>query len=245
MIGLLCALQLAAAPPTGRTADYETAAKLYQEGKVRAAARAFEAGWEKHRQPAFLFNAATSWQRAHKPVRAINLYEEFAARWPQKAARGRAALDKLARSVGRDHGRVAVQARPRGATVELEGRIIGSARWVRAGQVSIRVSHEGFVADERAVTVGAGQRVVLAIDLRRQTVVVADPAPDPIVGAPGEPAPIEEPVVVEEADFTTSWWFWTAVGAVVTGTALALALTLGTDKEQAAPPADWGVWGAR
>ena len=165
ILALFTAPSLGAEPPS-RQRDYEAAAKLYRQRSYHAAALAFEAGWHRHQDGPFLFNAAAAYEKAKRPVQALQMLELFASRFPDEAERAQTTITRLAGTVQKTHGRLEVRAEPKEATVRLAGERLTTARWLPKGQFEVTVEHPGYQPVRRSVTLGAGERLVVTVTLQ-------------------------------------------------------------------------------
>lgn len=143
-------------------------------------------------------------------------------------------------------GTLQLQLEPLDAAVELDGKPVEETQLVlKPGAHHVRVSFDGYEAEQHTLQVAAGQDYTLRVTLSPNagdeveapavsaahaaettvSVTSARPAPSPLKPS-GQPVQDQESSSVLE-----QWWFWTAIGAVVVGgVAAGIALS-------ASPPA--------
>ena len=107
-------------------------------------------------------------------------------------------------------GRLMIQSAP-GAKIFIDGALVGSGRVKLVkppGLYVVRVEKQGYEPALFRVDLQAGKTAKKIAELK--AIPVAKPEPKPIVDV--AQAPLEE---AASPEFYETWWFWTAVGAVV------------------------------
>ena len=169
VVGVLSVLLLwssaAATEPPGREADYQAAARLYERGRFLEAALAFDSGWNRYGDAAFLFNAATAYEKADRQVQALQLLEVFLVRFETQAEAAQAPLARLAAVVGQTHGRLRVDTEPATARVDIDGTALEVPRWLPPGEVVVTARLDGYEPATRRVRVAAGERMAVHLAL--------------------------------------------------------------------------------
>ena len=120
-------------------------------------------------------------------------------------------------------GKLIVETPQAGAQIYVNGDFAGSGRIEiakAAGTYTVRVARDGYQEQLFDVEVTAGAKVQRTVELEFLPEPMGDRVTPP--GAPEEPP-----------EFYETWWFWTAVGAVVVGTALGAGLGVGLQKDEA------------
>ena len=118
-------------------------------------------------------------------------------------------------------GIVRISTNETGATVKLNDRVTGVTPFdqdIPVGEVTVMISHPGFQDHVQSLDVQAGQ----SYDLNIQLVAIA---------------PITPPAGENDGSIVRSWWFWTAIGVVVSGgVAAALVATAPADRQAGVIP---------
>jgi hypothetical protein len=115
-------------------------------------------------------------------------------------------------------GIVRIQTPTPGATVEVNGKVVGITPFdqdIPVGKASIRVRQSGFHDVIKVLDIQLGKLYDFDMTLEAIPVVL-------------RPAPETVPV-------TDKWWFWTAIGTVVAGGAWAVAAIVGAEDTQTPP----------
>ena len=119
---------------------------------------------------------------------------------------------ELMTTARRHLGRVAIVVEPADADVQLEGRALPPAHrddvLLLPGNYRVRVTAPGHAESVQRVDVGAGDKLIVRIDL--ELLERHEPVPPVAV-----PAPVEHTTVVYEAPEAGGPWPWIAAGATV------------------------------
>lgn len=115
-----------------------------------------------------------------------------------------------------------------GARVFIDDDYVGDTpidREVEPGSRVLKLELLGYHDYERTVEVVAGEETEVEVELER-----LPPEEDPTIVEPAGPRPLHE-----------QWWFWTAIGVVVVGVAVAVPLAvLGSNGDYCNQRAGWG-----
>jgi tetratricopeptide (TPR) repeat protein len=204
----LPALALAQAPPPETDlelakAHFRTGEIYYERGRFPDAAREFEEAYRLSQRAELLYNMGKSYDGAGDHARALGAYRRFMKAVLESP--DRAIVEKRIDALSRLVGRVTITADVEGATITLDGVVVGTtplkdAIEVNPGAHNVIASHEGhktwkgpFVASPGApVTVNARLESLVKVQVVKEVVEV------------------ERKVPVYKR-----WWLWTLVGAVV------------------------------
>ncbi|MDX2023450.1 MAG: PEGA domain-containing protein [Deltaproteobacteria bacterium] len=167
------------------------------------------------------------------------LAEALKAKTDPWVAKNRATLKESLEVVKQNVGRIEVYGGPDGATVSVNGNIVGVYPLVgpvpvNAGTVDVEVTKEGFKRGYRSVAISGGQyqRVLIRLEERQEkAVAAASPAPNlnpaPEQAPEGTVMDAAAPQTQDERPLYKKPWLWIAVGAVVAGGVVAIALSSG------------------
>jgi hypothetical protein len=113
-------------------------------------------------------------------------------------------------------GVVTINSNAKGATVKVDGKIVGVTPFVdqevKPGKVALGIESPGYEPFLRQLEIVAGQPYTLVAKLKK--------IPTPVV------QPISTASEASQPGFYETWWFWTIMGAVVVSTtATALVLS--------------------
>ena len=186
-------------PARADTSDADEASRRFREGVSAAdagqyvqAAAAFEAAYRAMPHPRVLYNLGTTYLRLERPRDAVTAFELYLklAGLDVPASRREAVDAILAREKGR-LAQVAVEAWPADCRVQMDGvdmggGLLGPSPWVLPGTHSFELSKEGFVAEQRVLSVAAGESAQLSIHLRELPTAPLQP---PAVAEPSKGAP--------------------------------------------------------
>jgi tetratricopeptide (TPR) repeat protein len=133
-----------------------------------------------------------------------------------------------------------IEVEPKSASIELDGRAIEARKvTLEAGDHSVRAQASGFHDNEQAVTLAGGQTRTLQIELAPFEL---SPAAAARTQADAGGKSGQAPSRADSRSMVETWWFWTAVGVVVAGSAVGLALALSRGSETLpGPPTTTGV----
>ncbi|HKU40715.1 MAG TPA: PEGA domain-containing protein [Polyangiales bacterium] len=110
---------------------------------------------------------------------------------------------------------VEVHATPKSAVVTLDGEPLQGQRAVNLGEHELAVRAEGYEPAQRKLVLEGGKAQTLAIELT--------PLPAPAPREVAVPAQALQPTAAaRETPLVERWWFWTALGVVVAGSAAAI-----------------------
>lgn len=219
---LLVALSLAGATPAARAADgaRERANALFQSGRKLYAGGDYSGALDR-------FQRARALYPSYKLELSIGYALEALERLPEAAVhfelflnqasgsasaklvdRIRAKMQKLQRLLAS----VAVQCDTPDATVAVDGAPVGRAPlghriYLPPGAYRLSVKKAGYIAFSREVSLNPGETARLSVELVPE-------APPPVAAMGGQPTADPRPTPIYK-----TWWFWTAVGAVVAGAA--------------------------
>lgn len=203
-------------------AAFDQGITLYERGDYVAALSKFEEAHRTFPNPLIQLNIGLCKEKLGQFAGAANHFEAFleasgAAAFPRRRAAVRKKLDRLRGRLGN----VTLRCPHSGATVELDGQGVGLTPlphrlYVDPGSHWISVKKDGFSLFKRDLVLAAGEHQQIKVELEphKTSPVPAAALPRP-VKRPLPPGPeVSEP-------FYKKWWFWTAVGAVVLGSAAA------------------------
>ncbi len=181
--------------------DGETA---FNKGDFRRSAESFELAYKLLPHHSALWNAARAWLKAGEDVRAANMLERYLNEAPANAPdRDRATL--AIRDVDKRLGRVEIVANNVN-DLKVDGQPLnGNRMWVVPGEHVATGEVDGKPI-RKVVSVAAGDRVSVTLELVMREETVDHPPPPP---PPQKPIP--------------SWVFYTGVGATVVGGGLVVA----------------------
>ncbi len=106
---LVVVAQLATAQSPSPRALFEEATALFEKGEFEGAAERFEASFDLRPVPATKFNAARSWEKANKPLKAIGAWQAWLAFSPPSAPQ-RSEAEAALRALGQKLSNQGVQA---------------------------------------------------------------------------------------------------------------------------------------
>lgn len=138
---------------------------------------------------------------------AATYYARFMARQgPEVEGDGTAPIRERLAELRRRLARVRVEGPAPGAAVEVDKKAVGSlplpgALFLAPGKHRVRVSADGRVLVDRALTLAAGGQVTVTV-------------PRPVAVQPRQ---LDTPLVPRARPIYKRWWFWTIVGVAVTG----------------------------
>jgi tetratricopeptide (TPR) repeat protein len=249
---ILCALWLLCGQATQAQAPIGNYEQVVSEGL-----RAYQAGQYQ--------DARASFERAHAispsartlralGMTAVELKRYGAARAELEAALAdqrqpltetqRGEVTQMLSWLGSSMGTLQVVADPRDARVAVDGEAGAGPFVLEPGSHSLRVDAEGHDPSEQQVELAAGQQKKLEVRLRPRAVAAVELAPALQPVAAAEPEIFGQPAAAQARDSSDgsllgTWWFWTAVGAVVAvgATVAIVAASSGTREVAVEPPA--------
>ena len=165
------------------------------------------------------------------------LSEALRAKTDRWIVKNRMTLKDSLELVKQKVARIEVYGGPEGASVSVNGQIVGKLPLsgpvpVNAGNVDVEVTKEGWQRGYRSIAIAGGeyQRVLIRLDEAQAPTTVAnvpsavsrpeDPAEGGLVTSAKEGAPSAKPIYKKP-------WLWVAVGAALAAGALAIALSSG------------------
>jgi len=203
-------------------AAFDQGTTLYERGDYVAALRKFEEAHRTYPNPLIQLNIGLCKEKLDRAAEAAGHFEAFllasgAAAFPRRITAVRKKLDRLRGRLGN----VTLRCPHSGAAVELDGRGAGLTPlphrlYMDPGSHWISVKKDGFRLSKRDLVLAAGEH--------QQITVTLEPIRTSLVPAAALPRPVKQPLPPgpEVSDpFYKKWWFWTAVGAVVLGSAAA------------------------
>jgi hypothetical protein len=210
----------------------EAGNRLYEAGKYEEALKRYRAAYDAFPSPKILFNFGEAYFAMGDLVTAAEQYEhllEEAKLEPGATLRQRAEA-RLA-EIDIKLGRLAVDGKPAGARVKIDGEEAGELPLepVRqtAGAHEVTVEKGGFEPESKTVHVRAGETERVTISLEPLGI-------NPIVKAP---VTTKEP----ETSLTDEWWFWTAIGVGAIAVISGVALAAGSGGNQQPPSGELGI----
>lgn len=197
---------------------------LFEAGDHAGALEEFQAEYFVFPSPKLWFNIGEAERKLGQDVEAVDAFERFLA--DASDAPGQSSTEAL-QSVSELKarlGRIAVECRPAGCDVRLDGKRVGETplskpAWVMPGKHQVEVRHAGLPSVMQVVEVRAGAVRNLSLDVRpidRQVdltatapaaVTVPSPMVTPVTGDVSIPATADD-----RSSMTHRWWFWAAIG---------------------------------
>lgn len=162
---------------------FEEGAALFEQGEFEAAAERFEASYVARPVPVTKFNAARSWERAGKTVKAIAAWQAWLSIAPGSPQRPEA--EASLRALGQKLAKQGLQALtvtslPLRATVSVDGTRVGDTPLtleLTPTRHQVRVELDGREPLERIIELGLEQPRVEAFELAPAKTVSLPPAP--------------------------------------------------------------------
>lgn len=225
-VGLLAATS--AAPARAQAKDTE-AAQLKKQGddaflglKYADALRAYDASYEKQKNPALHFNRGRALEALERYPEALDAFEAFLRDAPPEL---RSKTPKLAEHVAELKAKVTTvtfAVAPAGARILVRRTAIGTAPLtapvrLNSGPARIEVEADGHVpfTEERALA--GGSAISIKVQLEKKAGSAAGGVGPAAQGA--EPAP-----AAGSGGLFSKWWFWTGAAVVVAGAATAVVI---------------------
>ncbi|HEU5057943.1 MAG TPA: PEGA domain-containing protein [Kofleriaceae bacterium] len=159
-----------------READrhFKNGVKLFDESKYSEALAEFEQAYALASHPLVLYNLASTHRALSQYAQAVDFYNRFLAEGkgvvkPAQLARGQRELDDVLRLIAR----VDVTTEPEGATVSVDGRVVGPTPLgqpliLGPGDHVVGATLDGHQPAERAFRVAAGDTLAVALTLARK-----------------------------------------------------------------------------
>ncbi len=211
---VVAAPRLASAQPSDPAVAAErftTGEEAFKAGDFLRAAEAFEAAYTADPQPAALWNAARSFDRAGEHARAATLYQLYVREAPSDAPDRDEATRALV-ELGRRLGKIEIVA-PSSPRLAVDGRPVrGSTVFVNAGTHLVEAEF-GAVRARREVSVEEGGTKTVLLEEPKAAPPPTRPAP-PIARAAPEP---------ERRSGVTPWLMAPFLGTTVLAGALTVA----------------------
>jgi tetratricopeptide (TPR) repeat protein len=188
---------------------------LFDRGRYADAFDAYQRAYTKRPEPALLYNQARALESMGEYPESLDRLEEFSRSAPPDVRAKVPKLDALMEELRSRICTVHVTTNARGAHLLVRGRDLGALDAdktvrVRAGEASLRVVADGYEPFTRDLGLPGGGKI--DVDAKLKTSSTNGSA------AGGEAV-------------TSKWWFWTAIGAVVVGSATVMALALTSEKD--------------
>jgi hypothetical protein len=223
--------QVDAGPLYAATEQKQRADAAMDSGNFAFAIRQYRASYEVSRDPALLFNIGSAYQRLGDYPVALSYLQQFALTAPPSLRNRVPALPNLIASLRERLARVRVHCNVGGARIEVRGEWKGTtpmATEIEAlpGRALIAVFASGYRPFARDVELMAGRSDDIDVQL----------IPEPAGGLEDRSAEHDATRRAGTSPVLTKWWFWTGVGAVVTG---GIVLGLALSHERGAPSGDF------
>ncbi len=235
ILGVVVALTLpgdAAADDARARAD-----KALKDGQTLFTLKDYPGALERYREAESLnpgaeveLNLGRTLDAMGREAEAASYYDRFLTRQgPEVEGDGTAPIRKRLAALRRQLARLTVEGDAPGAAVELDGKAAGTLPLARTlylapGKHRVEISADGQVLVKRAVTVAAGKQI---------TVTVAKPTAI-------QPRQLDTPLVPKAKPIYKRWWFWTIVGAAVTGAVVGGVVASQTGGSEWLPSGDSG-----
>lgn len=172
---VVCCLGLAltalAAPPSDADRLFREGVGLFNKKKFAEAARSFEAAFEATPNPAYLFNAATAYDKAGKLPEALRLYQKFAVTTdnPVRIRQAKDAIRDLEAVLAKTLGHLTVEVEPQGAFLFLDGDPAPIQtpfeRWLPPGSHTLNLKMLGHVERKETLDLAVGELKTLRLRL--------------------------------------------------------------------------------
>ena len=177
--------------------------KAYVRKQYDDAIAAFEAAYDAHPKPAFLFNLARCLERKGDLDRAIGAAERYLDEAPdgEEHEEAEALLDLLRVKRDKAEGSVRVESTPPGATVRFVGArggfdgVTPLTMRLPLGSYEVTLVKKGFTRAQRSVEVEATQEAVLEVVLERPVEQPEEAAVAPATHSEPEVEPAKEEAV--------------------------------------------------
>ena len=230
----------AAAGPHGVKALFREGNRLYEKKDYAGALGKFEQAYERKSDPRILLNIGLTKEKLDRMPEAAVDYERFlraasGGRYPKRAKAVRSMLQRLRKKLAS----VSLSCPVRGAAVLVGASSRGTTPlpfplYLKPGTYTLTVEKAGHKAFQQQLTLAADQHEKLNVPLPAAPLpepVKKPPAPKKVVLKPLPLVPKPLPLVPKPQPPSRSkplykrWWFWTAVGVVVAGSAAAVVAT--------------------
>lgn len=172
LYGVLLVLSLAvpAGAQSRASVLYEQGLLAYREARYEEAIQLFRKAHELEPHAALLYNLGQAYERTGRLRLAIQSFREYLRLDPtaQDRAVTEAHVKNLEQRLLAADGRLVVRSRPSGATVRIDGRLVGKTPWngtLSAGTHWVGLEHAGFVAIERELMVHGEKLAELSLEL--------------------------------------------------------------------------------
>lgn len=165
------ALAAFAAPPTEADRRFRDGVALFNKSKFAEAARSFEAAFASSPKPAYLFNAATAYEKAGRLEEALRLYEKFAVTTdnPVRIRQAKDAIRDLEALLAKTLSHVTIEVDPQGAFLFLDGDSSPLAtpfeRWLPPGPHTATLKSLGHEERRETFELALGEPKTLRIKL--------------------------------------------------------------------------------
>ncbi|HEY7957791.1 MAG: PEGA domain-containing protein [Polyangia bacterium] len=176
---------------------FQQAVALFNDGNFSAALAEFEAAYHSRPAPAVLYNIGLTQKALFRYTEAIDSLQRYLAESPALAPEQRAQTEELIREMQALLADVSLEITPPGATITIDGRLMGKAAnapftlKLAAGNHSVEVAADGYRPEHRELMVTAGvpakMRFQLAAIPRTGKVHIAASQPQAMVAIDGKP----------------------------------------------------------
>lgn len=174
---------------------FEQAVALFNDGNYSAALAEFQAAYQARPAPQVLYNIGLTEKALFRYPEAIDALNRYLAGSPNLAPEARARTLELIGEMKALLADVTLSVTPPGATITVDGRVLGQAPLpvvqLAAGAHSIEVAKDGYRAERRDLMVTAGvpakMSVALAAIPRTGKVHIAASVPQAMISIDGKP----------------------------------------------------------
>jgi hypothetical protein len=204
---LVLALVLCGAPAHGGESTkvqarkhFKQAVALFDQRRFGDALAEFERSYAMYSAYGTLYNIGQVRVALGHPVEAVRAFEKYLVQGGASIpAAQRAQVEAELKAQKKRIGKVVLEAKPDGAEVRVDGRVVGKSPLTRPIQVAagphlIEVMLDGYRSQRRKVEVVGQGRVQLQLELRSLSPAAPAPALAPPPAAPADsPAPVASP----------------------------------------------------
>ncbi|GEM_PF-4640296 len=214
------------------------AADMARQKRYAEAAELYEKAYGLDQAPVLLFNLALVHERLGNLFRAVNLYEKYITveSDPESVKK---VVDKLVVLRPKAPGKLRVEGAPAGATVSVDGRVVGAFPLVsvelKSGDHDLVIESQGFGTIKKRVTIEGARERIEKVTLIAEVLMRPEPA------LPLQPPASEPRVGAQDDDGGVSAWVWVGIGAaVLAGAGVAGWFLLAPDSS--GPPGADATW---
>lgn len=192
----------AEAPGTSEaSAHFQRGLSLADSGDLDRAIAEFEIAHRTSPHPDVLFNLAQAYSAVGRSVDATRALEQYLASGTGQNLKRRKQAESLLRFNQGRIGTLALEVRPAGAVIAVDGAELGSAPLAAqpvlvAGTHAVTITLEGYQSAIRSVLIAGGGTTPVSIELEPEP----KPDPKPLASAAPPPAALLPPVVAPRAN---------------------------------------------